>query len=79
MPALAPRDRIPVAPGRDERPRSLGGLEARRFSQPDGLTLDARIAVTWSRLVASGTAECPVCAGELHAARACGACGSELT
>jgi len=75
----APRTRSRSPLDRDQRPRLLEGLEARRLSYPGGLSLDERISATWSGLVDSGSVECPVCAGTLQAGRACGSCGSELS
>jgi len=79
MPAVATstRSRIPLE--RNQRPRLLEGLEARQLVPSAGQTLDEWISATWSGLVESGSAECPVCSGELRAGRACSSCGSELS
>jgi len=50
-----------------------------RAFEPGRPTLDDRITAVWTRLVDAGKAECPVCGDELHAGRACGGCGSELS
>ena len=76
MPALASGDRLV---DRNARPRRLGGIEARQLGHPGGATLDGRISATWSNLVETGAAECPVCDRPLQAGRACAGCGSELT
>jgi hypothetical protein len=47
--------------------------------EPGRATLDDRISALWTRLVADGTAECPVCGDELAADRPCTGCGSELS
>jgi hypothetical protein len=47
--------------------------------EPGAPTLDERISSTWSGLVSDGTAECPVCSGDIHAAEPCTGCGSELS
>lgn len=79
MPAVSTRARSRSFPGQSERPRRFQHLEARRMFEPGVPTLDERITATWSVLVSQGTAECPVCAGRLHAAQACLGCGSELS
>jgi hypothetical protein len=47
--------------------------------EPGASTLDERISSAWSGLVSAGTAECPVCASGIHAAKPCAGCGSELS
>jgi len=79
VPALVPRDGLSLTAERDERPRRFGALESRRFGQPSVASLDGLINRTWSRLVATGTAECPICAGELRAGCPCASCGSDLS
>lgn len=78
MPAAATKRKGQVFPGND-RPRRFEHLEARQLFEPGALTLDERISSTWSRLVASGTGECPVCSGPVRAAAPCASCGSELS
>ena len=51
---------------------------AARLFEPSRSTLEDSILGAWEDLTASGHAECPVCAGELGAAR-CDTCGSELS
>jgi hypothetical protein len=53
--------------------------EAAPLFEPGRPTLDDRIADLWARLVADGTAECPVCGGEMAAGAPCASCGSELS
>ncbi len=79
MPAVAPSGNSRLFPGQSERPRRFQHLEARRMFEPGAPTLDERISMTWSGLVAGGAAECPVCAGRMQAAQACTSCGSELS
>ncbi len=79
MPAITPRERSRVAFERDRRPRRLGSPEVRQLSQPRRPTLDERISATWSGLVENGSAECPLCNGELRAADGCTGCGSQLS
>lgn len=79
MPAAVPRSRQRSALFLDDRPRILGTIEPRRFSEPGRLTLEQRIHGTWTQLVEAGAADCPVCAGKLIAGSGCTACGSALT
>ena len=79
MRALAPRGKAPALPGRGERVRRFEHQTARQMFEPMSPTLDERISSTWSALVAEGSAECPVCAGQIRAAQTCERCGSELS
>ena len=81
MPALAPSERSRATLERDPRPRRPGSLEARRLSQPQPrrASLDERISATWKSLAEDGSAECPVCAGEIRAGTGCRTCGSALS
>ncbi|MDX6586004.1 MAG: hypothetical protein QOI31_477 [Solirubrobacterales bacterium] len=78
MSAVSPKDRQRPFPG-SERPRRFQHLEARQMFEPGASTLDERISSAWSGLVSAGTAECPVCASGIHAAKPCAGCGSELS
>ena len=51
---------------------------ADRLFEAAGRTLEDLILLRWDEVVESGRAECPVCAGRLHAAGGCEGCGSEL-
>jgi len=50
---------------------------AARLFEPSGSTLEDIVLGVWEDLTARGSAECPVCAGELEPA-GCDSCGSEL-
>jgi hypothetical protein len=57
------------------------GAARRRFAGP-GLTLGERMSNVWEALVASGTADCPVCRGPMERAGQSGhclRCGSVLS
>lgn len=79
MPGITQRERSRNAFERDTRPRRIGSLEARQLSQPRRSTLAERISATWAGLVEDGSAECPVCDGELRAAHGCTVCGAQLS
>ena len=53
--------------------------EAVRPSEPGRGTLEDRIKAVWTRLVAEGTSDCPVCHEEMVAGVPCESCGSELS
>lgn len=74
MPAVA--SRVPSAPT-DHRPRARA-LRNRLF-EPGRATLDARVSLSWKRLVEEGSADCLVCGTEAQAGRECPGCGSELS
>ena len=78
MPAAVPKDRQRERLGYERR-RRFGHLEARRMFEPGAPTLDERISSTWSSLLGSGSAECPVCATRVRAAEPCSGCGSKLS
>ena len=71
----APARRLPV-----RRPASLTLVTAsdRPAAAGPRLTLDDVIVERWGRLRAGRPAGCLVCGEPMHAAGACGACGSEL-
>jgi hypothetical protein len=52
---------------------------APRLFEAGGETLEDAVLGTWDELVAGAHARCPVCAGEMTAARGCSDCGSELS
>jgi hypothetical protein len=49
-----------------------------RLFEPSGSTLEDIVLGAWEDLMARGSAECPVCAGELEVS-GCTTCGSELS
>jgi hypothetical protein len=59
-----------------ERTDHLFETRGQRSNRP---TLEDRLLATWDELTVTGTAECPVCGSELHAAGGCEGCGSELS
>ena len=69
----------PTRPHAGRERRSLPRRSAARRPEPGRATLDDRITALWDRLVADGTADCPVCGSELAAGRPCESCGSELS
>jgi hypothetical protein len=69
----------PARPHTGAEHRALGRREAGCRPEPGRATLDDRMSALWTQLVETGTADCPVCGGEIAAARPCGSCGSELT
>lgn len=51
---------------------------AARLFEPSGSTLEDIVLGAWEDLRLNGSAECPVCAGELGPS-GCETCGSELS
>jgi len=71
-----------TTPTRTRGAREHGSPSRRHVAcrpEPGRATLDDRITALWDRLVADGTADCPVCGDEIVVARPCGGCGSELS
>lgn len=77
MPAVAtgPRETFLAHPPTAEH------LAPRLFEPADGheVTLEDSILSVWEDLVATASAECPVCGGHLRRDTGCESCGSELT